>query len=60
ETLILSLLSYLFLTLKPLQEYALLNPEILLISVAVFDILVGRYVGLRFMEFWRFRKLISD
>lgn len=59
ETLILSLVSYVFLTLKPLQEFALLNPEILLLSVAVFDFFLGKYVGLRFIEFWRFRKLIS-
>jgi hypothetical protein len=59
ETLILSLASYLFLTLGPLQEFALLNPEILLLSIALFNYLVGKYVGLRFIEFWRFRKLIS-
>lgn len=59
ETLILSLVSYVFLTLKPLQEFTLLNPEILLLSVAIFDFLLGKYVGLRFIEFWRFRKLIS-
>lgn len=58
ETLILSLLSYLFLTWKPVQEFALLNPEALLISVFVLDIALGRYVGLRLMELWRFRKLI--
>lgn len=60
ETLILSLLSYVFLTLQPLQEFALLNPEILLISVAFFNLLLGRYVGLRLIELWKFRKLISD
>lgn len=59
ETLILSLASYVFLTLKPLQEFALLRPEILLLSVAIFDFFLGKYVGLRFVEFWRFRKLIS-
>ena len=59
ETLILSLLSFIFLTSKPLQEYALLNPEIILLGVAVFDLLLGKYVGLRFVEYWRFRKLIS-
>jgi len=59
ETLILSLASFVFLTLKPLQEFALLNPEILLLSVAIFDFFLGKYVGLRFVEFWRFRKLIS-
>ena len=60
ETLILSLASYVLLTLKPMQEFALLNPEILLLVVIIIDYLVGKYVGLRFIEFWRFRKLISD
>lgn len=59
ETLILSLVSYIFLTLEPIQAFALLNPELLLIGVFIFNILVGKYVGLRFLEFWRFRKLIS-
>lgn len=59
ETLILALISFVFLTLEPLQQFALLNPEILLLSVAVFDFIVGKYVGLRFMEYWRFRKLIN-
>lgn len=58
ETLILALVSYFFLVLKPVQEFALLKPEIWIVSIAVFDYLVGRYVGLRFIEFWRFRKLI--
>jgi hypothetical protein len=60
ETLILALISFLFLTLKPLQAYALLNPEIFLLLVLVFDFVVGKYVGLRFIEYWRFRKLISS
>lgn len=59
ETLILSLISFVFLTLKSVQEFALLKPEILLLSVLVFDFMLGKYIGLRFMEFWRFRKLIS-
>jgi len=60
ETLILSLVSYLFLTLKPLQDYVLLNPEISLLSVGVLDILLAKYSGLRLMEFYRFRKLINN
>jgi len=60
ETLILSLASYVLLTLKTMQEFALLNPEILLLTIIVIDYLVGKYVGLRFIELWRFRKLISD
>ncbi len=60
ETLILSLISYVFLTFKPLQVYVLLNPEVSLILMAVFDLLLGKYTGLRVMEFYRFRKLIRS
>lgn len=59
ETLVLSLISFFFLTLKPLQEYVLLNPEISLLVVAILNLLLGKYTGLRVMEFYRFRQLIS-
>lgn len=59
ETLVLALISFAALSLKPVQHFALLNPEILLISVAVFDFFLGKYVGLRVLEVWRFRKLIT-
>ena len=60
ETLILSLISFLFLTFQPLQRYVLLNPEISLLVIAVVDLLLGKYTGLRVMEFYRFRKLIRS
>lgn len=60
ETIILALLSYLVLTLKFVQTFALLNPEILLVSIILIDILLGRYVGLRILEIVRFRKLIKS
>src|SRR3990167_538433 len=59
ETLVLALVSYVFLTLTPLQEFALANPEILLVAVLVFNLILGKYVGLRLLELWRFRKLIN-
>lgn len=59
ETLILALVSFVCLTLKPLQEIALLNPEAFLFSILIIDLLLGKYVGLRLMEIWRFRKLIN-
>ncbi|MCB1118279.1 MAG: hypothetical protein KDK50_06850, partial [Chlamydiia bacterium] len=59
ETLILSLVSYIFLTLQPIQSFALLNPEMLLLGVFIANLLIGKYVGLRFLEYWRFRKLIN-
>ena len=60
ETLILSLISFLFLTFQPLQRYVLLNPEISLLLIAGADLLLGKYTGLRVMEFYRFRKLIRS
>jgi len=59
ETLILALISFIFLTLKPVQEFALLKPEVYLLTLLIFDVFMGRYVGLRFVEFWRFRRLIT-
>ena len=60
ETLVLSLISYLFLTFKPLQEYSLLYPEITLLAVGITDYLLAKYSGLRLREVWRFRKLINS
>lgn len=60
ETIFLALVSYFMLTLKAIQVFAITNPEILLTLVAAFDIVLGRYTGLRVLEFWRFRKLIRS
>jgi len=60
ETLIIALISYIFLTLKPLQNFVLLNPEIALLVTGVFDIILAKYSGLRLMEIWRFRKFINN
>jgi len=59
ETLLLSLVAYFFMTTSYVQRYILLNPEIYILIVMVIDILMGKYIGLRFVEYWRFRKLIS-
>lgn len=59
ETLILALVSYVFLTFEAVQMLALLKPELWIISVAVADFLMGKYVGLRLMELWRFKELIK-
>lgn len=59
ETLVLALLSYFFLTRVSVQETALLHPEAWILAIIIFDVLLGKYVGLRFLEYWRFRKLVS-
>lgn len=60
ETLLLAIVSYFVLTFKPLQELALLKPELLLVTVFLLNILLGKYIGLRLMEIWRFRKLLKQ
>lgn len=59
ETLILSLISYGVLILQPIRQFVLLNPEISLILTALLDLILGKYTGLRVMEYYRFRKLIK-
>lgn len=59
ETLILALLSYIFLNLKFIQEFALLRPETWIILIIIIDYFLGKYVGLRVVEYWRFRDLIK-
>jgi hypothetical protein len=59
ETIILAVICYLVLSLESLQRFAVLNPELTVASVAVFDIFLGKYVGLRLLEYWRFRELFG-
>jgi len=60
ETMILALLSYFVLTLQSVREYALLNPEKTLVFIGLVDYILGKYVGLRVLEIWRFKKLIKS
>lgn len=60
ETIILALLSYIMLIMQPLREYVLLHPEVFLAVILVVDVLLGKYIGLRFIEYWRYRKLITE
>jgi hypothetical protein len=60
QTLILALISYLFLTFAPFQRFVLLNPEISLGTTFLIDIILGKYIGLRFLEYRRFKKLINS
>ena len=60
ETMILALSSYFVLTLQYVREFALLNPEKLLIFIGLVDYVLGKYVGLRVLEIWKFKKLIKS
>jgi hypothetical protein len=59
ETILLAVISSFILSLDIVQKTALLNPEIVVVTVLVFDVFVGRYVGLRYGEKLKFKKLIG-
>jgi hypothetical protein len=60
ETLLIALFCYLIMNLEFLQKFVLLNPEITILTVAFYDIFLGKYVGLRLMEYWHFRQIIKN
>jgi hypothetical protein len=59
ETVVLAFVSYKVMSAPFIQSQVLLHPEISVIFILGLDYLIGRYKGLRFLEIWRFRKLLS-
>lgn len=60
ETLSLAFLSGLLLKWETLQKFALLRPELLIIFSLAVNLLVGKFVGLRVSEYFRFRSLMEE
>ncbi len=60
ETLGLALLSGIILQWEDLQKFALLQPELLIIITFAINFIVGKFVGLRFAEYFRFRSLMEE
>lgn len=59
ETLILATLAFFILNSIFLKKVALLYPEAIVFLVAIADLLIGRFTGLRLLEYRRFRKLLK-
>jgi len=60
ETLVLAFISGFILRWEFMQKLALLQPELLIICTVAFNILVGKFVGLRVTEWLRFRPIIEE
>jgi len=60
QTLIVAVLGYWLLNWRPLQEFVLLNPEIVLLSLLIINLVIGRYSGLRWLEYRRFRSIFKS
>ena len=59
ETLIVALICSLILQLDCLQKFVLLNPEMVVGSIAILDIFIGKYTGLRLLEYKKFKTIIN-
>lgn len=60
ETLVTAIVCAFIINMEQIQELVLLYPEIALLAVAVVNIIVGRYTGLRLLERARFRSIIEE
>ena len=54
-----ALISSLVLSLEAVQKFALIHPELLLLMVAAFDVFMGKYTGLRYTEYKKFKQVVK-
>jgi len=59
ETMIIALAGFLLLSLRPLQKLAMEKPYWVIFTPLVFNLLIGKFTGLRLLEFRRFKKLLK-
>lgn len=59
ETVLVALLGYLVFRLEFLRQWALVYPHWLILTPVFFNLLIGRFIGLRLLEYRRFRKLLK-
>jgi len=60
QTLFLALILYVLLIQEGLQRFVILNPEWSIAVPLFVSILLGKFSGLRFLEYYRFRRLIKS
>lgn len=58
ETLVLAVVSYFLMSMDVTQTWVLTHPELTMVLLAVTNILLGQFTGLRMLEYWRFRELL--
>lgn len=59
ETMLLSIVCYLLANWLPLKNLVIHHPEVILVTI-IFNLLIGRWTGLRLVEYYRFRKVIAN
>lgn len=58
ETIVIALIGYVIFKLKFLRELALSYPQLVVLMPLILNLFVGRFTGLRLIEYWRFRKIL--
>jgi len=59
ETMIIALMGYAILRIELFQRMALFYPHWLILAPLLFNLLIGRFTGLRLLEYRRFRRLLK-
>ncbi len=59
ETLVLAVIGFLIMQWSYLQKIVLINPELTFVAIIAFIILIGRWTGLRLVEYLRFREVLK-
>jgi hypothetical protein len=57
--LVMALIASGVLQLEFLQKFVLLNPELSVLTVLFLDVFMGKYSGLRFLEYRKFREILK-
>lgn len=60
QTFVLSIISSLILAWEEVQKGVLLYPEVIFFGVALLDILIGKYTGLRLTEYLMFKRVTGE
>jgi hypothetical protein len=60
ETLALAFASTLLLRWEVMQKFALTEPELLIMTTVLINVVIGKFAGLRLKEWFRFRSLIEE
>ncbi|MGI6278553.1 MAG: 7TM domain-containing protein [Patescibacteria group bacterium] len=60
QTLIVAIFGFWFLNWRPLQGFVLLNPELVFLTLLIINLIIGRYSGLRWLEYRRFRSIFKS
>ena len=59
ETLILASVSYFVMELESVQKFVLTYPEMLIVGIAMFNVFLGKFSGLRLNEYLRFKSIMD-